>query len=145
MTFYRRAAVAAAALALTGVSLFSAPQQASAGVPPTPEGPSAKQVQDAGRAKPANCPASSLCMYNDANYYGGQDNRLARANGTCDGVAYNDQISSIWNGSGKSVRFYNDAGCTGQAYSLPNGSGSAYLTITHPTQSDEITSFKWGA
>jgi hypothetical protein len=41
------------------------------------------------------------------------------------------------------VRFYNDAGCTGQAFSLANGTGSQYMTITHPTQADELTSFKW--
>lgn len=115
-------------------------------VPPaSADPPSASQVAAASAARPASCGDLYLCLYTNANYFGSQQSQYARVNGACDGVIFNDQVSSIWNGSGKSVRFYNDAGCTGQAFSLANGTGSAYMTITHPTQADELTSYKWGA
>ena len=143
MTITRRIAVLLAGTAMLLMGGLAAPAAAA----PTPafQGPTADEVARASAAKPGSCGDSLLCLYNNANYQGSRQDQYARANGTCDGVLYNDQVSSIWNGSGKSVRFYNDAGCTGQAFSLANGVGSAYMTITHPTQADELTSFKWGA
>jgi len=139
MTYRNRLAAVLGTLLLTLVAGLATPSAASAAPPPAPG------VTAPSRAKPASCGDSLLCLYNNANWLGARQDQYARANGTCDGVLYNDQVSSIWNGSGKSVRFYNDAGCTGQAFSLANGTGSAYMTISHPTQADELTSFKWGA
>lgn len=96
--------------------------------------------------KPASCGSLLLCLYTGDAYTGARQDQFSRANGTCDGVLYNDQLSSVWNGSGKSVRFYNDAGCTGGgAFSVANGTGVPHMNITHPTSVDETTSFKWGA
>lgn len=142
MTHFRRAA--AFALALTGTLALAAPAAAAPSSPAVPINPS-QAPGAAAPAKPANCGDLLLCLYTDANFYGRRQDAYARANGTCDGVLYNDQISSIWNGSGKSVRFYNNAGCSGTAFSLANGGSSALMTITHPTSVDEITSYKWGA
>jgi len=139
MTFYNRMAAFFAAIALAMSALFLISTPASAGVPPTPAG----QDQAARTVKPSSCGSSLLCMYTGDGWSGNREDRLKRANGTCDNVAYNDQYSSIWNGSGVSVRFYNDAGCTGQAFTLVNGDGSAHMTLTHPTQVDEISSIKW--
>lgn len=101
------------------------------------------QAQD---AKPASCGASLLCLYTGDGYTGSRQDQYARANGVCDGVLYNDQLSSVWNGTGKSVRFYNDAGCTGGgAFSVTPGTGSPRMSVWHPTSNDETTSFKWGA
>jgi len=149
MTYRKRLAAALSVLTLLAIGLLGSPAAASPNpavpiVGSTADKPSAEEVARAAAVKPASCGDSLLCLYNDDSYTGRRQDQYARANGVCDGVLYNDQVSSIWNGSGKSVRFYNDAGCTGQAFSLANGNGTALMTITHPTQHDKLTSFKWG-
>lgn len=140
MTITTRIAVLMTAMTMAVVGGLSAPATAAE---PSPKAPPAGEVTT--MARPASCGDLLLCLYNDSEYAGRRQDQYARANGTCDGVLYNDQVSSIWNGSGKSVRFYNDAGCTGQAFSLANGRGTEWMTLTHPTQHDKLTSFKWGA
>lgn len=95
---------------------------------------------------PNNCPNSSMCGYNNQGWdtNNGYEINPVRANGVCANVAFNDQWSSIWNGSGKTVRFFINANCGGSSFTLSNGSGAAYLGISHPTFSDEISSYRWG-
>ena len=140
----RRALALLLATALVLIGGLAAPAQAGA-VPITAQATqaapgAAQEVAD----NPADCPDFYLCIFKDSRYTGTKWQVLARARGTCDNVGYNDTASSIWNGSGTSVRFYNDAGCTGTAFSLANGSGSSLMTITHPTSADKVTSIKWG-
>lgn len=138
MTHFRRTAAALAALAIALGGSLAAASPASAGRSPAPE-----LVAQTG---PTSCPQSSMCGYNDANFgtpHGYEINPV-RSNGVCEGVAFNDQWSSIHNGSGKTVRFFENAGCAGRSFTLSNGSGAAYLTVSRPTFSDEISSYRWG-
>lgn len=138
MTIRRMAAALGVAAILTlGVTASAAPALA---------GPSSAAPSAVALLAPNNCPQLSMCGYNDGGWRTdhGYEINPVRANGTCEGVAFNDQWSSIWNGSGKTVRFFINAGCSGSSYTLANGSGSQYLTLSHPTFSDEISSYRWG-
>lgn len=139
MMIFKRLTVALAAVALLLLGGLATPAQAGA-VPIKVQASAAQEMA----SNPAGCPDYYLCIFKDSRYTGTKWQVLARARGTCDNVGYNDTASSIWNGSGTSVRFYNDAGCTGTAFSLANGTGSSLMTITHPTSADEVTSIKWG-
>lgn len=119
-----------AALAATGVAIAAALSVAS----------------PAQAAPPDNCPHVSMCGYVNSGFETNQGYEVnpARTNGTCEEVSFNDAWSSIWNGSGKVVRFFRDTGCHGSSFALPNGEGSMYLSLSHPTLENRITSFRWG-
>lgn len=142
MTIFKRKAVALVALAPALALALATP--AHAAEPSNPGAtPAGHAVADT-RAKPASCGTLLLCLYTGDSYSGRRQDQLRRAAGTCDGVLYNDQLSSVWNGSGMNVRFYNDAGCTGGgAFTVTNGTGVPLMTFSHPTSVDETTSFKW--
>jgi hypothetical protein len=130
MTHFQRIAAAFAAFALTlgGILVASTPAQA---------------------APPSNCPNSSMCGYVNSGYTtgGGYEINPVRSNGVCENVAFNDAWSSIYNNSGKTVRFFAQANCAGStssSFTLANGSGHSEMSLSRPTFADEISSYRWG-
>jgi Peptidase inhibitor family I36 len=132
----RMAAIAATLALLIGAFVGVTPSVASAG--PTAPPPVVL-------AAPGSCTNSSLCGYNRHQYSTAEGYELnpVGSAGDCEPVAFNDQWTSVWNNSGRSVRLYKDAGCSGGVWTLSNGDGLRNMSLYQPSWNNEISSYRW--
>lgn len=124
MTIFRRAAAMLAALTLT-LTVLLAPGSPAAAAPP------------------ASCGNLLLCGYVNTNYQTNQGYELIPSVVGCDSVAFPNNWSSLYNNTGRTVRFWKGPGCTGTYISFSNGQGEVRLaTSSHPTWENQIESYR---
>lgn len=94
---------------------------------------------------PSSCASVSVCMYVNISFRTDQGYEIApsRPAGTCEQTAFGNSISSLWNSSGRTVRFYKSTGCTGDYLTYYNGTGHQQLSVSHPTFENRINSYKF--
>jgi hypothetical protein len=94
---------------------------------------------------PPSCPNSTFCGYGAIAYGGslGYEYIPVRPAGTCEYAALNNQWSSMFNGSGRSVRAFDSSNCTGGYITVANGREVQTITISYPGWGDRISSIQF--
>lgn len=91
-----------------------------------------------------NCPSSALCLYVNAG--GGAPSITYNTGGGvgCHNIptAYNDAVSSLWNNSGHTVTFWQDANCTGFWINVTRYNGTGIENLSGTGLNDTITSWE---
>lgn len=137
MTTSRRIGAILIAFALTLTGMLSASSLAQA-----------SPIQAPAAFAPGNCPSQNFCGFNAPGYSlgeGGEYNPVQSA-GTCENVVSSpNRWSSLWNGSGRSVRVYKGANCSGAYLQYANGTGEIRLSTSASGSPFEnnIESYRW--
>lgn len=96
-------------------------------------------------APPDTCANTSVCGYVAGQYHPaeGYEWLPARTYGVCENVHYQNAWSSVFNNSGRTVRLYKGANCTGGVWVLGNGDGLCCMSLWQPSWDDNFASIRW--
>lgn len=94
---------------------------------------------------PANCANSSLCSYGAALWRTseGYEWNPSSPGQECEAIGLTNQWTSVYNNSGRTVRMYKGAGCTGGYWSLAGGGELRNMGFYQPAWNDEIESIRF--
>jgi hypothetical protein len=99
----------------------------------------------ASAAPPAGCANQSICAYVADQYdrSEGYEWMPVRPAGTCEDVGLPNSWTSVYNNTGRSVRFYKNYGCGNGVWTLAAGSSLRNMALYQPSWNDNIQSVRF--